>query len=231
MAEATAPQLETNIEIGHSLECKNLDIRYYQDLFRDIQDTVRQVREMLNELVDSDVEFAVIVDSVLNQCLQGHDKFYKLIPTANRLQELIRKSELDDGEKGKIWQPIAECYKRVQVALTEKIIPIDQRELIAYGDTITLPVELYRLPAGRIGSLVTLPKFKYALLRHTRDGGAYRDSISRLNFRDNYLSSLPESTREKFPGDGIIKLPLKIVSVEYGMLTIVELDEEAFAAM
>ncbi len=231
MAPAEAPTLTTNITEGHSRDCKHLDVEYYRDLFKDITTTIAQIRESLYEYMDSDIDFVDKVDAILSYALHGHTNFQNITYTASRIQELLNASQLSPAEREQLWQPIAQCYQRVQEALDQRIIPLEERELIGYGDLVAVPVRTFPL-SSRIGAHTAFPRFKFALRRHRRgDGEMFRDDLTSLTLRDRYLETLPDSITSKLPRKGTIDLPLRIVYVEYGMITAAEIDEEAFHAM
>ncbi|MBT4917194.1 hypothetical protein HON58_02030 [Candidatus Peregrinibacteria bacterium] len=230
MASIQAPTLETNLEEGHSSDCKHLDFKYYGDLYEDIKGTISQTREALLEFMDDDIDSVDALDSSLQYALQWSNNYEQLVYKVSGIQSLVRSSNLSEAQKLAIWTPIAECYQRVQTALNERIIPLDERELLKYGDTVVVPVRIFPC-MSRIGANTAFSRFKYALERHTDSGRTFRDSLTDLSFRDDYLRNLSPDVQRKLPREGTIDLPLKIVSVEYGMLTIVEIDEEAFMRM
>lgn len=223
MSEIKVPGLETDLREGHSLDCKDLIVGYYRDLYEEISSTVEKVRESLHEwVVDADEDFADVIESHLPKGIR-FGKNSALLRTLASVQGHTRISRLSDDEKRRFWAPIAECYCKVQAALTERIVPLEDRELVKWGDTIEVPVQI-----GTNRIFTRFDRFQYALQRFTDSGSEYRDDLGYLEFAEGYLHGLSSEVRMKLASEKITHLPLKIVSVEYGMITLAEIDEEVF---
>lgn len=223
------PTLDDDLIEGHSKECMNLGVKYYTDLNDKIKVTVGRVRDSLYAFMEIDIDFASEVDRAVGfqtyNC-QTYESFLKL---AVLIQKEVSKSQLSDEEKQRFWQPIVQCYAEVQDALQERIIPPEERELVEVGDTFTVPVRVHLGSSGMVSMSARVPDFTFAIKRWG-GAGEYRDALNSVMFLDSYLLHLPKDVKEKL-NSGVHNLPLKIVSAEYGMLIIVEIDEEALMAM
>ncbi|MFH1533495.1 MAG: hypothetical protein ABID64_01025 [Nitrospirota bacterium] len=223
MSEVEAPDLGTNLCVGHSMDCKTLNAKYYQDLFEEISSTAERVRESLyGWVLEADVDFAEKMDCCLDRIpLVGYNS--ELLGILAGIQKLTRDSKLSDDEKLQFWAPIAECYMQVQGVLADRIVPLKYRQLVKVGDTITVPVKVlsYEIETG-------FDRFKYALQRSSEQGHECPCELEYLEFEEGYLRGLSREIRERLASEKITHLPLKIVSAEYGMPTFAEIDEEVF---
>lgn len=153
-----------------------------------------------------------------------------LLGTLSHIQSLLRASKLSEDERIAFWTPLAECYARVQATLKERILPLEQRELIKMGETVRVPVQVRggRF-AGRIMLSAELPAFKYALERinHDNPSHRYRDDLHSISFREDYVGGLSRQVKDRLK-EGTMELPIKVVYAHPGMLTIAEIDVPAF---
>ncbi len=233
MSERELPTLDDDLTKGHSRDCKKLSVDYFRDLGEKIDTTIKQVRESALELIDVDIDLADEVDRILGWIPRDMNYAYLISNYLVKIQEAIKSSELSDEEKQRFWQPIAECYAEVRAALQERITPLEERELVKLGDTITVPVKVFRYRSdGRIGMITFLPKFKFALLSQLPGcGDEHRDALISPELEDDYIRRLPMKIRERLVEGKINHLPLKIVSAQYGHFPIARIDEEAFLGM
>lgn len=233
MAQQT-PTYTSNLERGHSRECQNLSVAYYPDLQTDIGSLASQVQESLYGLMDKDVRMADTVTAILDHTHLGRESYQSLLANLTHIQSLLRSSKLTEEERVAFWAPIAECYVRVQTILEERIIPLENRELIQLNKTVNLPVNVQLDCRFRRGFYIStdLPLFKYALERinHDNPSHRYREPLASMSFSDGYLDQLPAKVVNRLQS-GKMELPLKVVSEGSGMITIVEIDIPAFLAM
>lgn len=222
------PSYTENLERGHSYDCKTLEVTHYPDLHSGIRDTADRVRDGLYTLMDTDVDFADRARGILEHLGLNGTNYQGLLCTLSHIQSLLRASKLSEDERIAFWTPIAQCYARVQATLKERILPLEQRELIKMGETVRVPVQVRRFH-GRIMLSAELPAFRYALelTNRSNPSNRYRDDLHYISFRYDYVSGLPREVKDRLE-KGTMELPIKVVYAERSMLTIAEIDVPAF---
>lgn len=223
----------SDLEHGHSRECKTLRVAQHPDLRSDIEATAASVRDGLYGLMETDVNFADRATAVIESLNLGRTDYQQLLATLSHVQSLLRSSKLGEEERMAFWAPIAECYARVQATLKDRIVPLEKRELVQLDKTVNIPVHVSFDSRYIIGFNVTtaLPPLKYALERinHDNPSHRYREALGSMSFRDGYLGQLPIEVRNRLRA-GAMELPVKVVSESNGTLTFIEIDIPAFLA-
>lgn len=180
--------------------------------------------------MDTDVDFADGATRTLEHLNLNGTAYQGLLASLSRIQSLLQASKLSEEQRIAFWTPIAQCYARVQTTLEERILPLEQRELIKMGETVRVPVQVrWGGFAGRIMLSAELPAFKYVLERinHDDPSHSYRDDIHSISFREDYVAGLSREVKDRLK-EGTMELPIKVVYAHPGMLTIAEIDVPAF---
>ncbi|MFA6024646.1 MAG: hypothetical protein WC777_05630 [Candidatus Gracilibacteria bacterium] len=228
------PGYSEDLESGHSHDCRELGITHYLDLHEDIKDTADQVRDGLYDFISTDLDFADDVDRILGRLGLNRQDYQGLLVTLSYIQMLLEKSKLSEEERKAFWMPIAQCYVRVQAVLKERIVALEQRELIGVGTKLRIPVQVMR--GARTGDLLLiaeLPEFQYALQHISRDNPShpphtYRVPITHIEFKRDYMHGLLPEIKARLEAGTTMELPIKVVSVYPNMPTYAEIDAEAF---
>lgn len=217
MPELQTPTLETSLLEGHSAECENIQLYEVRDLLEIIQATAQQAREALDELMESDLEFAGHADFLLDQNLHQFARIKNALLTLDDLQRSLNASELTQEEKEAFWIPIAKCYAQVQATLTKIITPFEDRENLKIGQTLSVPVRAWPTRGSRrgIGMTTQFSRFKY------RIGSR---AVGYFEFTDRHLTIIPDHLKRRLIQEEELDIPIKIISAERGMLTIAEID-------
>lgn len=218
------PSLDDSLHSGHSRECLDLDIQHYPDLFAQIKTVAAKALALLeaDNVMEKDMSLAVLAEKLTSIGPNtGVSSYGHLLSRMMRLKSLFAISPLSDSEKTAIWQPIAECYASVMNALSERITPLEERELLWFGAIFTAPVTFTKVCSKRgFIANVELPRFKFAA-EFRRTTGRY--PLKGASFFDYYLNGLPaESLNSKFttspPSKSLlaiaeftIELPLQIM--------------------
>lgn len=236
------PALSDEIMKGHSQECLSLGVSEYPDLFAAMQAVSTQALAMLEGGTVMEQDMALACKAKELTQLEENSRNGEVLNRLRRLMQMLRLSPLSKAEKMSIWQPIAECYASVVNTLSEKITPLEERELVSMGSIITAPVTFVSVSRFRgFFATVELPKFQFAAKYNTRVDDRY--PLKGASFLDSYLNSLPTSLiRAKFGtvprnpesirmAEFTIGLPLIIVSpLNNDGNAIVEIPEGALEA-
>ncbi len=215
----------SNLDDGHSKDCMDLQLVENPDLFYDIKNTIEEIRGNLTTLLKGHIDFARRIDALLDYIdlrlpISNHRL---LLSNLVQIQDMIKESDLDEGERAGLWTPFIACYIRVQSVLQERILPLNQRQLLKAGDSIELAVDVTKnRQTGKFILTPEIPKFTFVI--QGEDGN--RHALFEARFSTAYAKNLPPEF-ESWLKDGIHYLPLKVISTE-GVTAIVDIDMEAF---
>lgn len=227
MVQIEAPTLETNLQEGHSSECRGLDVDYYPDLYSDIAGAVTQTREVLLALMDDDIDSIDKIDSSLADVLSAGKKYRDLLGRVSAIQSCIRLSQLTATQKLAIWTPIAECYQKVQAVLRERMMPLEQRKLVREGDTIVVPVRL-SAKGTRIHSIL-FPRYTYAYELSRGFVPLEREALNIIHAETGYQQKITWRALDALSLNNNL-VPFKVTLLYRDQVT-VKIDAEALARM
>jgi len=208
-----------------------MQLGYYPDLSQEIMQAVEEVGESVYDFMQVDLETFSSIDTNYLSQIDSTITYRDLVVLLMKIQEMVNKSSLENQHKLEFWRPIAETFVRVKETLSERFVPLSDRQLIAMGETFTVRAIFFKKSTSRgyeIGSALALPPYKYAVLDQDEDDVFQKVALSEIGFPYGYLDDLPEGLKKRLHYTGKIELPVKLVDWSDGTgkdLVVIDFDE------
>lgn len=161
--------LGTNLRRGHYQDCITTEVDYF-DGIKDILDAaLKELNDKIYAILEENEDVATKLDKEVTdlQTSDGTKNFATYISVAERIQDILRETEIPDAIKTDVWKIVSDCYLEVTALLKERIKPLKERTLLQKGADFDMPVDFeVTTPAGIASEKVTIhlkpPRFTYA---------------------------------------------------------------------
>lgn len=197
----------------HSQECLSLEAGYYPEVAEIIRSVAENLRiQLQGRTLGRDLELTMmgLEGLTTNTEIYKHYPLNIFLAILNSLRIDIHCCPYLSGKKEQIWSPIARAYSQIVSILSEKITPLEKRELLRQGTEVEGELAFSESSLG-IGFYVRPLHFRYALAYGSRRE-PLRSIYTPGNKRDEIIAGL--GLKKYARGDERIFIPTRFFVIE-----------------